>query len=131
MADVAEHVTLANERSLKALSRLELAPLGDAKPSVIDDEIAYLFYRGDEPPDIAGPTGRFAVDRRLLGKFGTSAQSILDWAQTASFDLRSFGLPHPVFGMMDGIQWLLFVGAHTERHRAQLIGLLRRQGSSN
>jgi hypothetical protein len=28
---------------------------------------------------------------------------------------------------MDGIQWLLFVTAHTERHRAQLIGLKRLQ----
>ena len=35
-------------------------------------------------------------------------------------------VPHPVFGLMDGLQWVLFAAAHTERHRAQLIGLIKR-----
>ncbi len=30
------------------------------------------------------------------------------------------------FGVMDGVQWLLFAGAHTERHRRQLLGFERR-----
>jgi hypothetical protein len=40
-------------------------------------------------------------------------------------DLRGVAVPHPVFGLLDGVQWLFFAAAHTERHRAQLIGLKR------
>ena len=131
IADVAEHLTLADELILRQLSRLSANPLGEAKPSLIDEEIPYLFYRGgDEPPNIAAPTGAFAADRQSLQKLARSAASIFEWAEASSFDLRAFGLTHFVFGMLDGIQWLLFAEAHTERHRAQVIGLLRRRHSS-
>jgi hypothetical protein len=53
-------------------------------------------------------------------------RGIEQWAaENVGRDLRAIGTPHPVFGLLDGVQWLLFAGAHTERHRAQLIGLVK------
>jgi hypothetical protein len=46
--DVVEHVTLANRNMARRLGRLE--PIRAGSTDVIDEEIPYLFYRGDETP---------------------------------------------------------------------------------
>jgi hypothetical protein len=124
MAEVTEHVAIANQGILRLLSQhLRASALGAATPAVIDDEIPYLFYRGEEPPNVGTPTGTWTARPEAAKAFGASVQPILDWAATADFELRKCGVAHPVFGLMDGVQWLLFAVAHTERHRAQLVGL--------
>jgi uncharacterized damage-inducible protein DinB len=126
MAEVTEHVAIANQGILRVLSQhLQGSGLGAAKPDVIDDEIPYLFYRGEEPPNVGTPTGTWTALPEAAKAFGASVQPLLDWVAAADFDLRQCGVPHPVFGLMDGVQWLLFAVAHTERHRAQLVGLRR------
>lgn len=125
-ADVAEHVAIANGNLGRALAaRLLESPIGSAAVAVTDAEIPYLFYRGEEPPGVAAPTGALVDPAQGVAAIETSARSILDWADGVHADLRAFGLPHPVFGLLDGVQWLLFAGAHMERHRAQLVGLQR------
>lgn len=127
MADVAEHVVVSNGNILRLLSRRLLeCPIGTRTVDVTDAEIPYLFYRGEEPPDVAAPTGALRDREAAAEALDASARSILDWAGSVTVDLRSVGIAHPVFGLLDGIQWLSFAGAHVERHRAQLIGLRRR-----
>ena len=121
MGHVAEHVTIAN-RNIAARLR-KLAPLSGDSPDIIDDEIPYLFYRGDEPPNIATPTGDWTSWAHHAEEYQRSVDDILNWRSPQ--DLRSVGAPHPIFGTLDGVQWLLFSGAHAERHRAQLVWLHR------
>jgi hypothetical protein len=123
MGDVAEHVTIANRNIAKRLSTL--TPLGERRSEVIDDEIPYLFYRGDEPPNVATPSGTWNSWVDHAEEYRHSVNAILTTIENAHFDLRTHGATHPVFGTLDGSQWLLFSGAHTERHRSQLIGLQR------
>jgi hypothetical protein len=33
--------------------------------------------------------------------------------------LRQSGFPHPILGNLDCYQWVLLIGGHGERHRAQ------------
>lgn len=126
MGDVAEHVAIANRNILRRLaSSLAASPMAGRSPAVADEEIPYLFYRGDEPPTIATPTGTWTAWPAVEATFHGDAAALAQWALETTLDLRAHGLPHPVFGLLDGYQWLLFAGAHTERHRAQLIGLAR------
>lgn len=126
MADVAEHVAIANRNIHQRLSeRLLDSPVAGRALGVIDVEIPFLFYRGDEPPNIATPTGALADPGAAREALDAGARAILQWADGVDADLRAVGLPHPVFGLLDGVQWLLFAGAHVERHRAQIIGLKR------
>ena len=125
MAHVAEHLAISNRNILRRLTtQLFDSRLDGRTADVLDVEIPYLFYRGDEPPNVATPTGDwklgFATDALAV-----SARSILQWAAGEKADLRRYGVPHPVFGVLDGVQWLLFAAAHSERHRSQLIGLKR------
>jgi len=125
VAQVAEHVAISNRNICRMLmKRLLVSPLGDRTTDVTDAEIPYLFYRGDEPPDVAAPTGDW-MKAHAAQELDASARAIVEWAQGANTDLRSVGIAHPVFGLLDGIQWLLFAAAHTERHRAQILGLRR------
>lgn len=126
MADVTEHVAISNGNILRMLSKHLLeSPLGGRGVAVIDAEIPYLFYRGDEPPNVATPTGSSTDRTAAADALDRSVAPILEWARGVTADLRAVGVAHPVFGLMDGVQWLSFAGAHIERHRAQLIGLKR------
>jgi uncharacterized damage-inducible protein DinB len=121
MGHVAEHVTIANQNFAARLKNL--SPLAGTKPDVIDDEVPYLFYRGDEPPNVATPSGDWTSWNEHSAEYEQSVADILNWRSPV--ELRSVGARHPIFGTLDGVQWLMFAGAHTERHRAQLIWLLR------
>ena len=126
MSHVAEHVAIANG-NLHALlaKRLLASPLEGRTPDVLDLEIPYVFYRGDEPPNVGKPTGTWTDPRAALEKLAASAHAIVAWGEATDADLRRFGAPHPAFGLLDGVQWLLFAAAHMERHRSQVIGLRR------
>ena len=127
MGDVTEHVAMVDRRVLRRLeTALAAHPLGGAPLGVTDAEIPYLFYRGDEPPDVAKPTGAWRSWEAAESGLRDEADALARWADTTRLDLRAHAIAHPVFGLMDGVQWLLFAAAHTERHRAQLIGLAHR-----
>lgn len=121
VSEVTEHVAIANEGVFRRLSRGLETPLRDPL-GVADDEIPYLFYRGDEPPNVATPTGTWTDIDDGATAFQASARALVGWAADTELDLRSYGASHTVFGLMDGVQWLLFASAHTERHRRQLLG---------
>jgi hypothetical protein len=86
----------------------------------VDEEIPFVFYGGDEPPSVATPTGTW-VDRAAACKAIRSAtEDLCRRAAQSNADLRTVSGSHPVFGRMDGVQWLIFGFAHIERHRADL-----------
>ena len=124
-AEITEHVAVANTNISKRLGHLGLL---DRAVDVEDEDIPYLFYRGDEPPGVAAPTGTWTDRTAALTDFEAAAQPLVDRARFAGVDLRSVGAPHPVFGLLDGRQWLLFAAAHTLRHHAQLLPVTPQRG---
>ena len=125
VSEVVEHVAIANGNMLDRLTKRLTTPLS-APLGVADDEIPYLFYGGDEPPNVATPTGTWMNIAEAAETFDDAASALISWADRTDLDLRTYGAAHPIFGVLDGLQWLLFAGAHTERHRRQLLGYQRR-----
>lgn len=41
-------------------------------------------------------------------------------ATVDGYDISRLSAPHPIFGPIDGYQWVLFIGQHEERHLDQL-----------
>jgi hypothetical protein len=109
---------------LSLLSMRLTSPL-DGPLVLEDDEIPFLFYGGGEPPPAQPLTGAWSDRAPACEALGVSAQRVIEWAGNTDLDLRSCGCVHPVFGLMDGVQWLLFLYAHTERHRWELLDLER------
>ncbi len=125
VSEVTEHVALANRNVFLLLDKGLESPLREPL-GVSDDEIPYLFYRGDEPPNVATPTGTWPEIGAATDALIASADALVSWARMTELDLHAYGATHPAFGMLDAHQWLLFAHAHTERHRAQVIGIERR-----
>jgi hypothetical protein len=88
-SEVMEHVTLAN-RGIGSVLRKSLTAL-DAPTAMADDEIPYLFYRGDEPPNVAPPTGTATELGAAIDGFRSSADAVVDWTGAAELDLRASG----------------------------------------
>jgi hypothetical protein len=72
-----------------------------------------------QAPPQATPTGRWtpqvALEHFLAGRVQTTQVA------KSSPDLRGHVIAHPLFGPMDGYEWLLAVAAHTERHTKQIL----------
>lgn len=71
-------------------------------------------------PDATQPSGHYTNCRDALAAFDTARQHTLAFALSNPQYLRGRFLPHPVLGPIDGCQWLLAVGAHTQRHVQQI-----------
>ncbi len=52
--------------------------------------------------------------------FEQSRESNMDYVRTTNDDLRDHFFSHPVFGPLDGYQWLLLIATHSARHTAQI-----------
>ncbi|CAA9346123.1 MAG: hypothetical protein AVDCRST_MAG11-3233, partial [uncultured Gemmatimonadaceae bacterium] len=76
-------------------------------------------------PEHTRPEGRYASSAQAAADFGDARAGVLDFARTTAADLRALIVPHPALGELDGVQWLLFVAYHTDRHAAQLAELGR------
>ena len=127
LSQITEHVAISCDNIARLLgTQLASRAIERGATGILDVEIPYLFYRGDEPPNVATPTGTWTDPDDAARRFTTSVHAITSWADATSLDLRAFGVRHPVFGVLDGMQWLRFAAAHVERHRAQAIGVQSR-----
>ncbi len=122
----AEHVTVV----LRGISRLlstkllsmPIAPR-EEDPHATDDQIVKLMFdrgRSVQAPETVQPKGRWGTPAECVDAFRQAQDEMTAWYEGVTEDLRLFGAPHPLLGTLDGVQWLLFVAAHTERHTRQI-----------
>jgi hypothetical protein len=70
-------------------------------------------------PEPLQPAGKTGGQGDVLTAFRTARARTIDYAAKTGDDLRARVGDSPM-GPLDAYQWLLFIGAHTERHLAQL-----------
>ena len=124
--ETAEHTTVVLRRVSRTLTTSILSqplPPADVQPRIADDVIIQrLFDRTVRrpAPEPVQPTGRWATQAECTSAFIEGHEQLKGWLTASTDDLRLFGAAHPALGMLDGVQWLLFVAAHTERHTRQV-----------
>lgn len=126
LADTVEHVVLTDRSVQAKLRQLPDAPLRAGVGPRFDDAAitAGMFdAAGPAPPGLAEPTGRFATPAEGIAALVAACEHLVAWARETPMDLRGHALPHPVFGLFDGVQWILFAAAHTDNHLPQLRAL--------
>jgi hypothetical protein len=125
LADTVEHVVLANRLVRARLPQLLAAPFPPGTPRFDDAAISAGMFDAAAPPptDLAEPKGRFATRAEGIAALAEIHEELVAWASGTAADLRAYGLPHPVFGVFDGVQWILFAAAHTDNHLPQLRAL--------
>lgn len=125
--EILEHVTLAEDNMVRVLSDPgRAAHLSDAQRAEIvgkgEKLVAVLLDRSRrrQAPDMALPRGHWNTPNDTIEAFEQARKGAIHLAGRPEEDLRAVGAPHPILGLMDGMQWLMFFDAHARRHREQM-----------
>ena len=74
-------------------------------------------------PDLVKPAGRWPTAPAAMDAFDQARKGIMYLLGRETRNLRDYCAPHPSLKALDGYQWILFLVAHTDRHREQIADL--------
>jgi hypothetical protein len=124
--EITEHLVLTEEQVSRLVRTVLLrSPEKEPNPTADAVLVEHLPDRGGaaqrrESPERVRPAGRYQTMAEALAALREARQSTVAWVKTADEEkLRRHRLPHPVFGELDGVQWVLFLALHCERHARQ------------
>ena len=128
VAELVEHLSIVegNVATLldKLLGKAEESGAGGATPGHFDPVSIEEFVERSravkfEAPERIRPTGLAVADSLArLTESRAALHALRPRVERA--DGRAIRFPHPAWGPLDLYQWLLFVGAHEDRHLAQI-----------
>lgn len=120
--EIVQHLTIVERGVLAWLLRakpetgaLVPEPIGDAAVERVSTPHIRL-----SSPEQVRPSGDWITGAEVWEKFQAARESTLAYVRQSPIDLRTLRRLHPVLGMMDGYQWLLFLAAHCQRHTRQV-----------
>jgi hypothetical protein len=123
LAENAEHTTVVIRGVERLFStRLLSQPMADTDRQLGDADLSGLLINRAQPiqaPEMVRPKGRWTTREEMAAALNATTEGIISWSRGAPVDLRAYGAPHPLIGPLDGVQWLLFLGLHTDRHARQ------------
>lgn len=123
IADIVEHLVIIEGRVQALISRMPEAPHAD--PNRNDEEtdrfIVHMLPRRIsrvQAPEAALPKGDCTLPQAIdqFARKREETACLLAFAPC----LRGRVIPHPIFGLWDGYQWILATASHTARHLAQI-----------
>jgi uncharacterized damage-inducible protein DinB len=127
VAEVAEHITVSESAIFGLVEKqIMTSPAAPAKREQVKGKDEMILERVPDrshkaqAPEFLRPTGRWATEAELAKTFEDSRAATMEYIRTTNDDLRDHFFDHPVFGTMDGYQWLLLISAHSARHTAQI-----------
>jgi hypothetical protein len=125
IAEIAEHIAISESTILELIiGKILKVPLAPGSGERISDDqlLAGLLDRTSrfQAPEMLRPTNRWPTREALTKDFLAARDKTLSYVATTSDDLHGHGVPHPVFKMLDGYQWVLLISGHSARHTAQI-----------
>jgi uncharacterized damage-inducible protein DinB len=126
VADCLEHLTVIERNLLRSIqSAAQGAPEPEKQPEALGKDQRILEAvparsRRVQGPAEVMPQGRWTNFDECLRQFEAARERSLRFAAVTQADLRNHFFPHPFLGLLDCYQWLLFLGAHCERHVRQM-----------
>jgi len=130
VAQLVEHLSIVEGNVAALLDKLlgkaeeaGAATPGDFGPVSIEEFVERSRTAKYEAPERIRPTGVLPVADSLarLCESRTVIRALRPRVERA--DGRAVRFPHPAWGPLDLYQWLLFVGAHEDRHLSQIEAL--------
>jgi hypothetical protein len=119
IAEVVEHLSIAEPQYWNQLQASAKRPPSDRKPEATDADI--LWYGIDRTRRTKTGEARVPHDKATAGEslanFRKLRATMLHYARTTADDLRSRIL---IDGNMDVYQWFLMISAHAQRHILQI-----------
>jgi hypothetical protein len=126
IAETAEHIAVAEDliwgrvnEMMKAPANPEKSAETQGKDKVILDRIPDRSHKA-KAPEALKPTGKFATREELVNHFKEVRAKEIAFLEQTKEDLRNHIAENPALGQMDAYQWVIFNGAHSKRHTAQI-----------
>ena len=126
VAEVAEHITVSESTIFGLVEKVMQSPASPekreqvkGKDQVIEQRMPDRSHKA-QAPEMLRPTGRFATEAELVKTFEERRKATIDYVRTTNDDLRDHFFDHPVFGTLDGYQWVLLLSGHSARHTEQI-----------
>ena len=132
IAMIAEHISMVNH----GMSRICAKMIDDAKQAdrrsdgtlaITDKFKAYLVGSPTmkfEAPERVVPTGEVSLAESMSRLNASSDTFNAMQADFEAYDLSLETFPHPVFGPLTSVEWLVLLGVHEARHTRQIKDLL-------
>jgi len=125
VAETLEHIALAEDFIFQNITdKVMKAPAGapGRDTAKIDAMVLAMIpdrsHKAQAPPPLV-PTGRWST-ADTLDHFLKSRARTIEFMQSTS-DLRQHVVDSPISQPLDAYEWLLFIGAHSERHTKQIL----------
>ncbi len=135
IAQIVEHVALAELRILEVIGQLPQAPApseaktrGDARFARLDATVPTRDQRRIVAPGPLVPRGTWASPATSLTAFVDARAQTIDAAAAVDAEALEHVLPHRFFGEFDLEEWAYFLALHSARHTAQVLELKRSPG---
>ena len=127
VAEVAEHITVS-EGAIFGLVQTKVmqSPAAPEKRAQVAGKDEMILQKVPDrshkaqAPEFLKPTGRWPTEAELAKTFEERRAATIEYIRTTNDDLRDHFFDHPVFGTLDGYQWLLLISTHSARHTAQI-----------
>jgi uncharacterized damage-inducible protein DinB len=125
VAETLEHITLAEDFIFQNVTdKIMKAPAGTGNRDTAKADAAVLAMVPDrshkaQAPGPLVPTGRWTA-AEALAHFQKSRGRTIEYLQSTP-DLRQHVIDSPLGQPLDAYEWLLFIGAHSERHTKQIL----------
>jgi hypothetical protein len=128
IAEVVEHLAAAEDliRGLvqeQVMKSPAIAPRDPAEVKKIDDGVLVQVPDRShkmQAPEPLKPTNRFGSPGEAEKHFVESRGTTEAYLKSAA-DLRIHAMDNPVGVKMDGYEWILLIGGHSERHMKQIL----------
>lgn len=125
IAEVAEHIAAAEDyiRGM-VVEKVMVAPARPAGEDVVAiDEMIFKMIpdrsHKAQAPEPLKPTNRFGSPEATMKHFVESRATTEDFLKKTP-DLREHAMDGPLGKKLDAYEWILFIGAHSERHTKQI-----------
>jgi hypothetical protein len=125
--EVAEHVTKAEdmfnqmvtENVMKSPADPDKAKQVEGKEAGILEKVPDRSVKA-QAPEALKPTGQWKTKDELIKHFKETRAKNIAYIKDHYPEMRQHFMDQPPAGLLDAYQWLLFQGAHSKRHTAQI-----------
>jgi len=121
--DTVEHLTSAETIQLKLITTQRTPRAANApNREQIFLQVVADRSRKMQSPEIPRPRGRFATLAQAADQFTTSRDSVIQFVEQTTEDLRATEVmhPHQAAGMVSTYEMLIIMAKHAERHAKQI-----------
>jgi hypothetical protein len=130
--EIVEHVSIVEASCLKIASKLLTKARESGASATPSVELSESFLQGTaasvdarlEAPEFVHPTGDVSIAESLERMTATGRAFHEMETEFAGYGCSDLRFPHPYFGPMSAVEWLVLVGGHKARHLRQITRLI-------